>query len=330
MSDEDEYEEEEVTEPVHKGFAPPTTDDLEEHNLKGGSAELAYNNHNKKHTVMDDENLGEFFEETPWVPPSLAKAVEFRQHAIFRSGVAPLSTVNLCRAPDLGNGMALYFQFVRSMGVCMFVMMLLSIPTLVFAYFGSRMPQEDRDGMSLYLFTLGNIGYNKNSASYASDSACKSFAAYMNVNETCIHLPMDNEISLSAVGSIISLMELLQIFVFFCTVYHLKRRVDIVGEELSRLITAVTDYSILVKNIPKDTKQKELIEYFSALCPLDRVDWAGRPALAGARPVESVSIDIVIIATIYLFTIYLLDTIVLLMICMVVVILTLSVYLFCY
>lgn len=221
--------------------------------------------------------------------PSLAKAVEYRTKTILRGGHAPLSSVKVCKAPELGLGNSLYFQFVRSMGIGCFVMMLLSFPTLFFAYYGSRMPEEHQDSMGLYRFTLGNIGYNKASTTYTADSTCTVIAPYMNNGtDTCIKLPNNMEISLTLVGSIISFMEILQIFVFFCTIYHLIRRTDHLRDELDGLITTVTDYSIMIKNLPVDTTKEELIAHFSALYPLDQADWANRPPLAGARPVQEV------------------------------------------
>jgi hypothetical protein len=196
--------------------------------------------------------------------------------------------VKVCRAPDLGSGMAMYFQFLRSMGVAFFVMSIFSLPTLFFAYNGSRMSVEDRDGMSMYMFTLGNIGYNPTSASYAIDSACSTKASYAGANETCITITGGYQFTLTEVGSIISLMEVLQIFVFFCAVYHLHRRINSIGEELDRLITSVTDYSVMIRKLPPDTAPHDIVTHLSNLYPLDKPDWLNRPPLDGARPVVSV------------------------------------------
>jgi hypothetical protein len=236
----------------------------------------------------DDENLGDNFESTPWLPPSITKALDYRLRNIFRGGNANLSTVKVCRAPDLGSGMALYFQFVRSMGIAFLVMPFFSLPTLLFAYVGYGMPLEDRDGLSMYMFTLGNIGYDHNNPNYESLSACTTRNyTQIGANETCINVFDQYEFTLSEVGSIISLMEVLQAFVFFCAVYHLHRRVNNIGDELDKLITSVTDYSVMIRRLPPDTTPQELVSHFSALYPLDKPDWANRPPLAGTRPVSN-------------------------------------------
>ena len=35
---------------------------------------------------FNEENLGDNFEETPWLPPSIAKAILFKETAIIRQG----------------------------------------------------------------------------------------------------------------------------------------------------------------------------------------------------------------------------------------------------
>jgi hypothetical protein len=207
---------------------------------------------------------------------------------MFKGGLAPLKTVKVCHSPDLGIGVSLYFHFVRSMSICFMVMTLLSLPGIVFAWFGSRIPEADRDAIGFYHFTLGNIGYNKANANYATQSLCANQSPYMNVNETCIHVLNTVELPMSVVGSILTLCEILQVLVFFITLAHLSRRLQQYQEELSRLTTSVTDYSVMISGLPKDASVEQVITHFSNLYPLDKPDWKNRPPLAGARPVQSV------------------------------------------
>ena len=103
----------------------------------------------------NEENLGEEFEETPWVPPSIGKALEFREQAILRSGNAPLRTIKVCQAAELGPGVSLYFQFVKSMALCCFFMSLFACPAIIFASFGSAVPDEDKDSFGFWKYTIG-------------------------------------------------------------------------------------------------------------------------------------------------------------------------------
>ena len=264
--------------------------------------------------------LGDDFEASPWLAPSVAKAVDYRTTNMFRGGNAVLRSVKVCQAPDLGVGVSMFFQFIRSMGICLFVMSILSLPALYFAYIGSGVLQQDQDPSSFYMFSLGNIGYNKQSPTYTTDSSCNNYHAVNSsastdddlgiklinstsanitsivnittVRDTCITLPYTGgfQLTLAEVGSILTLMEVLQALSFMAMVYHLHRKLQYLGHQLDRLSTSVTDYAVMIRNLPSDTTAAELIKHLSNLYPLDKPDWAKRPPLAGARPVQQVAI----------------------------------------
>lgn len=181
----------------------------------------------------------------------------------------------------------MYFQFLKSMTVCLFLMTILSVPCIVFAFSGDRIPVTERDITNLYMLTLGNIGYNPASPTYTIDSTCKSVSP-TGVNETCIHV-FGLEYSLVNASSVLTACEILQILVFFITICHVHRKTLRFEKENDRLFTSVTSYAVMVLNVPHDCAPDELVLHFSHLYPLDGPDWRGRPALMGARPVQSVS-----------------------------------------
>lgn len=96
-----------------------------------------YNNKNVEEELYE-ENLGEDFDQTPWIPPSLDKAKEFKRRAIYRGGNARLDSIDIVKVSDLGTGVTLYFQFALSMAVCLFLMTIFSIPALVFSFSGNN------------------------------------------------------------------------------------------------------------------------------------------------------------------------------------------------
>lgn len=71
---------------------------------------------------VEDENLGEDFDQTPWLPPMIEKAKEFKRKAIYHGGEVRLNGISLADAPDLGAGVSLYFLFAKVMAVCFLVM----------------------------------------------------------------------------------------------------------------------------------------------------------------------------------------------------------------
>jgi len=190
--------------------------------MEKSAAEKEAEHHAKLQAELEAEKLGEDFEDSAWVPPSTTKAMDFRARSIFRGGSAPLGSVDVCSASDLSLGTVLHFQFMKSMVKMTFAMFWFSLPSLIFAYAGSRISSVDQDSIGLYRFTLGNMGYNAASASYKTDSTCKSLPK--EYNGTCIHLQGFAEITLANAGSILTATEFLQCFIFFCTLWHLKRK----------------------------------------------------------------------------------------------------------
>ena len=71
---------------------------------------------------VEDENLGEDFDQTPWLPPMIEKAKEFKHKTIYHGGEVRLNGISLADAPDLGAGVSLYFLFAKVMAVCFLVM----------------------------------------------------------------------------------------------------------------------------------------------------------------------------------------------------------------
>jgi hypothetical protein len=153
----------------------------------------------------DDEKLGDDFEDYPWKPPNCQRSLEFKENQLYRAGRA--STLScVVDLKDLGAGIPLYFQFARSMTACLFCMSLLALPALVLAYNGSRIPQQDRDIIGLYQFTIGNIGYNNESPTYDIDSKCNTQSRLIKElgNQTCIHL-FNDAIEITQVSQFMSI-----------------------------------------------------------------------------------------------------------------------------
>ncbi len=85
----------------------------------------------------NNENLGDDFLSTPWLPPSIEKAKVFKYQTVFRGGEERLDSINVIKAPDLASGVTLYFQFAKCMAVTLFLMSLLSLPALSMVFTGS-------------------------------------------------------------------------------------------------------------------------------------------------------------------------------------------------
>jgi hypothetical protein len=233
----------------------------------------------------DDENLGEDFESTPWLPPNIEIAEEYKSNNVFREGNSSSFSCNITDAMDLGAGVVLYFKFVKTFAICFFLMSLLSLPSLIFSISGSNVPLENQDAMGLYVFTIGNIGYNKDSPTYAEDLICHDPKNIIGVNGTCIHIG-DSEIPSLHVSQLMTAFEFLQIVLFFGTIYYLNDSTDKVKESIERSECSASDYTIIVKGIPDDATVNQIVSHFSKAYNLDTQDWKGRPPVRGAYPVN--------------------------------------------
>ena len=49
----------------------------------------------------------------------------------------------------------------------------------------------------------------------------------------------------------------------------------------------MTDYTIMVRNLPETCTEKDLIDHFSGLYALNRIDWRERSPLPGTKPVDT-------------------------------------------
>lgn len=230
----------------------------------------------------EDENLGDDFEATPWVPPSIEKAKEFKKNSVFRGGDVNINSINVVNAPDLGLGVSLYFQFAFIMAAAFFTMTFLALPSLVFFSSGKRIQEEDQDAFSLYQYTYGNIGYDPSSPTYQTDAACTSpsFAA----NTTCVKFG-STEISITDAASILTAFEFVQVVVFF--LFFLYLRSSAFSTRMRNKDTSISDYTLMVRGFPPDTTDAQLVEHFSKLYALDKVDWRGRPPVEDCVPVHN-------------------------------------------
>ena len=78
----------------------------EEHQQEegGGYVDEYYENNGFIEEEIYEENLGDDFEDTPWVPPSLTLAEEYKRKHIWREGKADPFAFDITQVPDLGIG----------------------------------------------------------------------------------------------------------------------------------------------------------------------------------------------------------------------------------
>lgn len=232
--------------------------------------------------IYEKENLGEDYASTAWLAPNVDKAKNFRDSRLLGEGKIPLRKLSVVDTKDLSSGATLYFQLLKSLSVGLSITGFLSIPLLAFAYFGEGIELHDQDGIGLYQFTLGNVGYQSNNENYY----CESLGFFAVNNDTCIAVE-GIDISLVDVSSILTLIELLCALVLFITICWLQRRVYSRKGHNERDRVYVSDYTVMVTNIPDNTTEKQLLTHFSDLYQLKRIDFRGRLAIDETKPIKN-------------------------------------------
>lgn len=203
-------------------------------------------------------------------------------------GDEKINNVKLSTDTNHGEGYALYFQLTRSLTWCAFYMFIFSLPSLLFAYYGNGVSEINQDLLGVYQFTIANIGHDVTSDTYATDSACSTISA----DTACVHVYDEKyEFTMRQVSSILTVIEIIQTITLLSTIYHIHRSIRPLHREVLKSNSKsmkISDYSILVTNVPKDVTKQELVDHFSGLYYLDYPDWCRRPPVRGAVPVRNI------------------------------------------
>jgi len=208
---------------------------------------------------------------------------EYKKIGCCGIGVGPVRTVDV--TDDLGESVPLYFQFAKSFSVCFLIMSFLSLPSLIFAYSGIGISDEDKDSIGLYQLTIGNINNNNNN----KINNCKRPDHKDDTN--CIDVLGLGisflEFSMSEISAIITITEILSIVVFFITIKHLDNKFQKVEKRnMKQSNLGLEAYTVLVTNLPKEFTLADLIVHFSSLYYLDSKDRFKRPPIKNAKPLQ--------------------------------------------
>lgn len=245
--------------------------------------------HDQQGLATKDEGLDVHeFEDIPWVAPTVTKAENNKAEKVFRRGQEQARDVQMSEAQDLGEMTLLYFKLLKHMTYGFLVMTLLSIPSLLIAFSSSGTPEFDQDYLGLYRFTLGNVGFDTMGVDYNKNISCAVPNAFgADSHESCMTV-VGHQLPYGAACLLITLFEILQNVAFLVTVYFLRQRVHEIDHRAERHRTAsIQDYAVQIRGLPHDATEKEVVEHFSSLYPLDKPDWKKRKIVVDAKPVEN-------------------------------------------
>ncbi|CAM9323183.1 unnamed protein product [Ectocarpus sp. 12 AP-2014] len=229
-----------------------------------------------------DEGLGEDFEDTPWVPPTVKRAEDNRAQTIYRAGKSSIWDTRLHELEDMGIGVALYFQFLKFLTGTYFVLTILSIPPLLFAVSGEGFT-EVTFFESLVLTMVGNVG-----SACEEDAALTEYTSGCNSTAGASQVVFGTEYAELDISYHITAFEFLSsVFAILAIIYWRWRTNVTVGRVDENKITA-TDYAVYIEGLPETAGRKEIGQFFNDLYQLEAPDWKGRAPYEHAQPVFSV------------------------------------------
>ncbi|KAJ8601959.1 hypothetical protein CTAYLR_004449 [Chrysophaeum taylorii] len=192
-----------------------------------------------------------------WKPPSLQIALEERRRSLWREGKAALETP-LRAMGEMGIGIELYFFLMREVAKLFTALTVLHLPAML-----------------LNARTFECTGDFRISSCYASSSSSRSFfIPRMSLGDACpsgvkrmFGVIEPSPKALGMVYCVVQLATALLVIVFTIDMHrHMSERLN----ELQLQHAQVSQFSVLVTNLPPDTDEPELVRHFHRRYDLSR------------------------------------------------------------
>eukprot|EP00752_Nemacystus_decipiens_P006748 g6063.t2 len=207
-------------------------------------------------TVVEvvDEGLGEDFEDTPWVPPTVKRAEDNRAQNIYRAGKSSIWDTRLHELEDMGIGVSLYFQFLKV------------------NFFNP-----------LVLTMIGNVG-----SACVEDATLTDFTSGCNSTVEASQEVFGTTYSELDVSYYITAFETLSSVFAVMAIIFWRWRTNVTVEKVDSNKITATDYAVYIEGLPETAGRKEIGQFFSDLYQLESADWKGRGPYEVAQPVFNV------------------------------------------
>ncbi len=230
------------------------------------------------------EGLGVDFESNgSWVPPSVERALRYREKEVFAGGSTPCCVAKDDDFAQLGTGVALYFRLLSSLSALFAVMTVLALPSLALYYSGARMISSVSNPMMVGKLTLGNVGPLGWDTIQALETQA-ALAALSNEtvtgNATASGEAMDGltYFTVPVIGYaidgrlaayIITGCDILACLIAVVVSFRLQRYITQFEGFAERKKVTAADYTIYVRGLPQDATMEEIRDHFNALFRLD-------------------------------------------------------------
>jgi hypothetical protein len=206
------------------------------------------------------------------------QALEKMREQKFAEGRAPVCATGIREISAMGAGIALHLELQRAGFVLMLAMTVLALPSLLVCYSGQRLQQEDRDALYFNQLSLANVGFGPGSGLGGNATT-----------EKTITVPVFGRLAEAEQGLVIAWSDLACSLLFLGFIAWFRHRINELVTDTDKGNVTPADYAMLVRGLPRDATEREIMEHFDRLYSLWDEDWVfkgyycGLCARKGAR-----------------------------------------------
>lgn len=167
----------------------------------------------------------------------------------YRGGKEPLcsSSVDLDR---MGASIGLYFRLMKYLSFLFLLMSLIAVPILYICRVGVRVAPQDVDPFKLNVWSLGNVNVDRN-----------------------ITLADGRVVTPSSASYLIALCDVSYSLLFLLFIFFWRYKVRAVSVAVKDDFVRLSDYSVMVKHLPRFATARDVHDHFNALYNLSKPDW---------------------------------------------------------
>ncbi|GMF28701.1 unnamed protein product [Phytophthora fragariaefolia] len=167
----------------------------------------------------------------------------------------------------LGIGMQLYFMLTKYLSVVFLCMGIISLPAIMVNSYGHGITSKMVDPLQLAYSSIGNGGVNSDTA--ATPRSCLPIGDIDCTWET-VDTPLTS--NPNTVTWIVTITDVLYSFVFMCfLLFYSYRAKKAIKEHQNKHLTPAR-YAVMVRGLPRDATEKEIMEHFNNLYDLTKAE----------------------------------------------------------
>ena len=184
-----------------------------------------------------DEELGDDYADTDWLPPTKERSMESLKHNMFRGGKASVWNTSVQEINALGVGVGLYFKYLLYLIKLFGMMTIFGLPALIFFSQGKRVSAESADFLNLVSLSLGNAGDPALDCSIVSNN--------LNCNVTMVEV-FGFTFPSHHMSYVVTACDWMYSLIFFISVLYWQHNVSKTASHANEMAVSPKDYTVMV------------------------------------------------------------------------------------